>query len=118
MVVVLLLITKVGPQKGLAAAGRKLGALVEGVRFLGQTQVMLAAITLDLFAVLLGGATTLLPIYAKSILHVGPMGLGWLQAADSLGADPYSATYAAGVSYVRERLDAQVGEGALQLEIP
>lgn len=65
---------------------RKVGALVEGVRFLGQTQVMLAAITLDLFAVLLGGATTLLPIYAKNILHIGPMGLGWLQAADSLGA--------------------------------
>jgi len=39
-------------------------------------------------------------------------------AADSLGAGSYSATYAAGVSYVRERLDAQVGEGALQLEIP
>jgi len=39
-------------------------------------------------------------------------------AADSLGTDSYSATYAAGVSYVRERLDAQVGEGALRLEIP
>jgi MFS family permease len=47
---------------------------------------MLAAITLDLFAVLLGGATTLLPIFAKDILHVGPIGLGWLQAADSMGA--------------------------------
>ncbi|HEY7123440.1 MAG TPA: MFS transporter [Ktedonobacterales bacterium] len=86
VVVVLLLITKVGPQKGPAAAGRKLGALVEGVRFLGRTQVLLAAITLDLFAVLLGGAVTLLPIFAKDILHVGPSGLGWLQAASSLGA--------------------------------
>lgn len=47
---------------------------------------MLAAITLDLFAVLLGGATTLLPIYAQDILHVGPIGLGWLQAAGSIGA--------------------------------
>ncbi|HLZ60737.1 MAG TPA: MFS transporter [Ktedonosporobacter sp.] len=69
-----------------AGERKTLGSLVEGVRFLGQTPVMLAAITLDLFAVLLGGATTLLPIYAKSILHVGPIGLGWLQAADSLGA--------------------------------
>ncbi len=86
MVVVLLLFMQVGPQKGPAAAGRKLSALVEGVRFLGQTQVLLAAITLDLFAVLLGGAVTLLPIFARDILHVGPFGLGWLQAADSLGA--------------------------------
>jgi MFS family permease len=65
---------------------RSVGALVEGLRFLGRTQVMLAAITLDLFAVLLGGATTLLPVFAKDILHVGPIGLGWLQAADSIGA--------------------------------
>ena len=73
-------------QKGSTGGRRTLGALVEGLRFLGRTQVMLAAITLDLFAVLLGGATTLLPIYAKDILHVGPIGLGWLQAADSIGA--------------------------------
>ncbi len=85
-VVVLLLFTQVGPQKEPAASGRKPGALVEGLRFLGKTQVLLAAITLDLFAVLLGGAVTLLPIFAKDILHVGPFGLGWLQAASSLGA--------------------------------
>lgn len=63
-----------------------LRSLVEGVRFLGRTPVLLAAITLDLFAVLLGGATTLLPIFARDILHVGPFGLGWLQAASSIGA--------------------------------
>jgi MFS family permease len=85
-VVVLLLFMRVGPQSGPAAAGRKLGALVEGVRFLSRTQVLLAAITLDLFAVLLGGAVTLLPIFARDILHVGPFGLGWLEAASSLGA--------------------------------
>ncbi len=62
------------------------GALLEGFRFLRNTQVILAAITLDMFAVLLGGATTLLPIYAKDILHVGPTGLGWLRAAPSIGA--------------------------------
>src|SRR5258708_38304830 len=50
------------------------------------TQIILASITLDMFAVLLGGATTLLPIYAKTILHVGPAGLGWLRAAPSFGA--------------------------------
>ena len=63
-----------------------LGSLGEGFRFLWSSQVILAAITLDLFAVLLGGATTLLPIYAKDILHVGPDGLGWLRAAPSIGA--------------------------------
>jgi MFS family permease len=86
MVVVLLLFTRVGPQTVPAAPARKIGALVEGLRFLGRTQVLLAAITLDLFAVLLGGAITLLPIFAKDILRVGPFGLGWLQAASSLGA--------------------------------
>ncbi|RAQ97580.1 MFS transporter [Thermogemmatispora tikiterensis] len=63
-----------------------LRSLAEGLHFLRRTQVILAAITLDLFAVLFGGATTLLPIYARDILQVGPTGLGWLQAAPSIGA--------------------------------
>lgn len=86
--ILLLLRMRVNPQVRQAKAGERktLGSLMEGLRFLGQTQVMLAAITLDLFAVLLGGATALLPIYAKNILHAGPIGLGWLQAASSLGA--------------------------------
>jgi MFS family permease len=49
-------------------------------------QLILAAITLDLFAVLLGGAVALLPVFAKDILHVGPVELGYLQAAPSIGA--------------------------------
>ena len=61
-------------------------ALVAGVRFVARSKLLLPIITLDLFAVLLGGATTLLPIYAKDILRVGPAGLGWLDAAPSLGA--------------------------------
>ena len=84
--VLLLSLMKIRQQKVRAFQQRTLSSLVEGVRFLGKTQVMLAAITLDLFAVLLGGATTLLPIFARDILHVGPIGLGWLQAASSLGA--------------------------------
>lgn len=63
-----------------------LQSLRDGMRFLRQSPVILAAITLDMFAVLLGGATTLLPIYAQDILHVGPVGLGWLNAAPSVGA--------------------------------
>ena len=58
----------------------------EGMSFLRRTPVMLGAITLDLFAVLFGGATTLLPIFATDILHVGSIGLGWLRAAPSIGA--------------------------------
>lgn len=57
-----------------------------GLRFVFRTELLLAAISLDMFAVLLGGATALLPVYAKDILHVGPAGLGWLRAAPSLGA--------------------------------
>ncbi len=60
--------------------------LMGGLRFLGQQQVVLSAILLDMFAVLLGGATTLLPVFAKEILHVGPLGLGWMRAAPAIGA--------------------------------
>ncbi len=86
IVVALMLFIRLGPQKVSSASNRKMSALIDGIRFLGRTQVMLAAITLDLFAVLLGGAVTLLPIFAKDILHVGPFGLGTLQAASSIGA--------------------------------
>jgi len=61
-------------------------SLAAGVGFVWHSKIILATITLDLFAVLLGGATTLLPIYAEDILHVGPVGLGWLRAAPSIGA--------------------------------
>lgn len=57
-----------------------------GFRFVFSHRVVLGAITLDLFAVLFGGATALLPVYAKDILHVGPQGLGLLQAAMPVGS--------------------------------
>jgi MFS family permease len=57
-----------------------------GLRFVFSTELLLSAITLDLFAVLLGGATALLPVFARDILHVGPSGLGWLRAAPAIGA--------------------------------
>jgi len=60
--------------------------VLAGLRFLKSKPVMLGAMTLDLFAVLFGGATALLPIYASDILHVGPDGLGWLRAAPGIGA--------------------------------
>src|SRR5207247_4485695 len=61
-------------------------SLMAGVRFVFRRKVILATITLDLFAVLLGGATALMPIFADQILHVGPVGLGWMRAAPAIGA--------------------------------
>jgi MFS family permease len=57
-----------------------------GVRFVQEHPMILAIITLDLFAVLLGGATYLLPAYADTILHIGAAGFGWLRAAPAIGA--------------------------------
>ncbi len=74
------------PEGKPADGGLTLTSLVAGLRYVGQTRLLLAAMTLDLFAVLFGGAVALLPIYAKDILGVGPTGLGWLQAAPSVGA--------------------------------
>jgi MFS family permease len=60
--------------------------IAEGLNYVWTTKVVLGAISLDLFAVLLGGATALLPVYARDILHVGPQGFGILRAAPSAGA--------------------------------
>ncbi len=60
--------------------------LAAGARFVTLSPLILAALTLDMVAVLLGGAVALLPVYAKDILHVGPTGLGYLRAAPAVGA--------------------------------
>jgi MFS family permease len=61
-------------------------SVVAGIRFVWRTKLILATITMDMFAVLLGGATYLLPIFAKEILHIDSIGLGFLFAADAIGA--------------------------------
>ena len=61
-------------------------SVVAGVSFIRSEPVVLGAVSLDLFAVLLGGATALLPVYARDILHVGPWGLGLLRSAPAVGA--------------------------------
>lgn len=66
--------------------GASLGELAGGLVFVWRKPVVLAAISLDLFAVLFGGAVALLPIYADTILHGGPAMLGWLRAAPAIGA--------------------------------
>ena len=68
------------------SAASRLERIIEGVRFVRSRPVILGAISLDLFAVLLGGATALLPVYARDILHVGPQGLGFLRSAPAAGA--------------------------------
>ena len=60
--------------------------MIEGIKYTFSERFLLGTITLDLFAVLLAGATALLPVYARDILHVGPEGLGQLRAAPALGA--------------------------------
>jgi MFS family permease len=66
-------------------------SLLAGLVFVWQRKALLGAVSLDLFAVLLGGATALLPLFAKDILMVGPWGLGLLRAAPAVGAVLMSA---------------------------
>jgi MFS family permease len=66
--------------------GGQLAALLGGIHFIRATPVLLGAILLDLFAVLFGGAVALLPVFAQSILHTGPVGLGILRSAPAAGA--------------------------------
>ena len=63
-----------------------INVLLGGFRYIWKTKIVLGAITLDLFAVMLGGVVALLPIFAKDILGMGPSGLGWLRAAPGIGA--------------------------------
>ena len=74
------------PHRQAAPEPMTLNTVLAGVRFVWQHKLLLGGFSLDLFAVLLGGATALLPIYAKDILHVGPWGLGLLRASPAAGA--------------------------------
>jgi len=69
-------------------------SLLEGMHFVWNNKLILSAISLDLFAVLFGGATALLPIYAADILHAGARGLGWLRTAPSVGSVMMALTLA------------------------
>lgn len=88
------------PEVGLAS---KLERVAEGVGYVRSRPVILGAISLDLFAVLLGGATALLPVYARDILHVGPIGLGFLRSAPAAGA------FVVAFTLTRHSIAAQVG---------
>ncbi|MEO6224235.1 MAG: MFS transporter [Sphingomicrobium sp.] len=68
--------------------------MIEGLRYVRRNKLVLGAISLDLFAVLLGGATAMLPVFARDILHAGPEGLGHLRAAPAVGATLTAAFFA------------------------
>ena len=78
----------IGPKPRSAIEGSKnpWRQMVDGLSYVRRNRLVLGAISLDLFAVLLGGATAMLPIFARDILHVGPEGLGHLRAAPAVGA--------------------------------
>jgi MFS family permease len=86
--VVLALMALIRPARTKAAAHSSWSStgVLEGLRFVLQRRVVLGAISLDLFAVLFGGATALLPIYAGAVLNIGPAGLGLLRTAPGAGA--------------------------------
>ena len=69
-----------------AKAGPRLGDLLAGVKHVFCTRIVLGSLLLDLASALFGGATALLPVYAKDILEVGPGGLGWMTAAPAIGS--------------------------------
>jgi MFS family permease len=74
------------PTTPVAQAGSRIKQVREGLAYIWNQKVVLGAISLDLFAVLLGGATALLPVFARDILHVGPEGFGLLRSAPAVGA--------------------------------
>jgi len=70
----------------MAGSGNPWRQMIDGLHYVRRNRIVLGAISLDLFAVLLGGATAMLPVFARDILHAGPTGLGHLRAAPAVGA--------------------------------
>lgn len=71
---------------GAPAKAASVETFLAGIRYVRRNRILLGSISLDLFAVLFGGATALLPVYASDVLHVGPWGLGVLRSAPAVGA--------------------------------
>ena len=88
LVVALFLLRQVKPKPPMPQTGEKntWESVKEGLRFVFKTKEILGAFTLDMFAVLFGGAVAMVPVYAKDILKIGPQGFGWLNAAIDMGA--------------------------------
>jgi MFS family permease len=86
--VAFIILTQLHQQKALLSTieKRTWESVKEGLRFVFRTKEVLGAITLDLFAVLFGGAVAMVPVYARDILKIGPQGFGWLNAASDIGS--------------------------------
>lgn len=91
------------PRSAIEGALNPWQQMVDGLAYVRRNRLVLGAISLDLFAVLLGGATAMLPIFARDILHVGPQGLGLLRLSPALGA------VAVGLWFARFPLKREVG---------
>ena len=83
------------PRTELAIGPNPWGQMVDGLRYVRENRLVLGAISLDLFAVLLGGATAMLPVFARDVLHSGAEGLGHLRAAPAVGATLTAAFFSA-----------------------
>ncbi len=77
---------RIRPREGESTGTTAFARIAEGISYIHRRPIIFGAISLDLFAMFLGGATALLPIYARDILQVGPIGLGFLRTAPSAGA--------------------------------
>lgn len=88
MVVSFFVLTQLKPKPALERSGEKKTweSVKEGLRFVFKTKELLGSMSLDMFAVLFGGAVAMVPVYASDILKVGPMGFGWLNAASDIGS--------------------------------
>src|SRR3984957_2338211 len=86
LAVALIFIIKPVRARDAAEASETTAHLLEGLRYVLHPEALLGAISLDLFGVLFGGATALLPAFAQDVLHVGPLGLGVLRTATGVGA--------------------------------
>lgn len=88
ILVALITLYQLKPKPASTERGEKktLESVKEGLRFVFRTKALLGAMSLDMFAVLFGGAVAMVPVYASDILKVGPMGFGWLNAASDIGS--------------------------------
>ncbi len=83
-----LILSGLKPKPPMARSGelKTWDSMKEGLAFVWKTKEILATFSMDMFAVLFGGAVAMVPVYAKDILHIGPIGFGWLNAASDIGA--------------------------------
>src|SRR5687768_11251116 len=86
MIAAFFILTRLKPKAATQQSGRTWESMKEGLRFVFRTKELLAAFSLDMFAILFGGVQAMIPVYAKDILKVDPIGFGWLNAAIDIGS--------------------------------